>query len=56
MKKQYIQPTILSTKMAVQQIICASDPEVGINQSGSVNAGSVESRSSSEYWNDDNDY
>ena len=53
MKKIYIKPSILLTKMAFQQMICESQPGVGISSSGSVDAGKVESRSG--FWDDDDE-
>ena len=53
MKKTYIQPAILLTKVAMQQMICGSnDPTATINPNGSVDADKVESRGSG-FWDDD---
>jgi hypothetical protein len=53
MKKTYMQPAILLTKVAAQQMICTSNPDVTIKQNESVDAGSVESRRGGSFWDDE---
>jgi len=56
MKKTYMQPATLLTKVAVHRMICQSNnPNVKINKSGSVDAGDVGSRGSSSFWDDDDE-
>ena len=53
MKKIYIKPSTLLTKVGVRHMICASDPNVTINQEGSIDAGKVESRRGFSIWDDE---
>lgn len=53
MKKTYIQPATKVTLLAVQQMICTSQPNASINTSGSVDAVNVESRRGSDFWDDE---
>lgn len=53
MKKTYMKPALQMEQMDDQNIICASDPNVGINTGGSVDAGSVESRRLDNVWDED---
>ena len=53
MKKVYINPVMNVVKMTThQQVLTASNPNVGIDGSGSVDAGSVESRGWDD-WDED---
>lgn len=52
MKKTYIQPATLITRLAIQKMICLSDPAAVINTSGSVSADKIESRRYS-LWDED---
>ncbi len=51
MKKTYINPAMQVIKIETQQMLAASDPNVSLG-SGSVDAGSVESRSN-DFWDDE---
>ena len=53
MKKTYTKPSTLMTKVGVQKMICGSNPQVGINRSGSIDADKVDSRRSNDLWDDD---
>ena len=57
MKKTYIQPSTLVMNVAMQQMICTSGFTMGISKDSNdaIDAGVVESRSSSA-WDDDDDY
>ena len=54
MKKTYIQPAILLTKVATQNMICLSDPKVGVDTKASAVSGDqLDSRGFG--WDDDED-
>ena len=55
MKKTYMKPSILLKNVGVRHMICESQPRVGINQGGSVNANEVESRRGFSIWGDDDE-
>ena len=44
MKKTYINPTMEVVKIATQQMLAASNPNVTLDKSGSVDADKVEGR------------
>ena len=53
MKKIYIKPCTLLTKVGVRHMICASDPKLSIDREGSIDAGKVESRRGFSIWDDE---
>jgi len=53
MKKTYMKPFILLTNVGVRHMICESQPHLIINTEGNIDAGSVQSRSGSSIWDDD---
>lgn len=55
MKKIYIKPCTLLTKVGVRHMICASEPDMVINPDGHVDAGDVESRRRFSIWGDDDE-
>ena len=55
MKKTYMKPCILLTKVGVRHMICESGPNLVINKQGSVDAGNVESRRGFSIWGDDDE-
>ena len=55
MKKIYMMPETLVLKIQTSSMIAASDPDVVINPSEEVEAGSVESRRYGSMWDDDDD-
>ena len=52
MKKTYMKPCTLLTIVGVHQMICVSDPVLGIDHSGNVDADKVESRRGG-LWDDE---
>jgi len=55
MKKTYMKPSTQLITLNTKPLLSASDPVVGINRDGHVNAGAVESRRSHSIWDDDED-
>lgn len=53
MKKTYIQPDMLIEQLAIQQIICVSDPNAGVDTTKEIEAGEVDSRRHFNVWGDD---
>lgn len=53
MKKTYIRPEMLIEQLAIQQMVCASEPNAGIDTTKEVEAGSVDARRSFSSWGDD---
>ena len=54
MKKTYMKPESIVCKIHTRStILTPASPGVGINRSGSVDAGSVESRCGGSLWDDD---
>ncbi len=54
MKKNYMKPTMtVETIMFRTHLLSGSDPQAGINPSGSVNAADVESRYNDSFWDDE---
>ena len=56
MKKIYMKPVLEVQQIAVHKMICVSDPQVFLNTAVTVDAASVESRSSRDIWADEDDY
>ena len=55
MKKTYMKPSTQLITLDTKLLLNASNPSVSINNGGSVDAGSVESRRSHSIWDDDED-
>ena len=55
MKKTYIQPATLLTAVGMHQMICTSNPRVGISRDAedAVDAGNLDSRRSNSLWDDE---
>ena len=53
MKKTYIQPVMLTKRVAIQKMICASTPDAVVNTLGQVEADKIESRRSFSLWDDE---
>jgi hypothetical protein len=52
MKKTYMKPSTLTTKVGVHLMLVGS-PDVTINKNSSVNAANVDSRRSNDLWDDE---
>ena len=55
MKKTYLQPAIQITKVAIQQMICVSGPNVAGTTNNTNDLLSREANSDSDLWDDDED-
>lgn len=53
MKKFYMMPETLVLKIQTTSMIATSEPDVVINSSEEVDAGSIESRRYGSMWDDD---
>ena len=55
MKKSYIQPSLFIERVAIQQMICTSDPTAGVDTTSTVDADKLDSRRTFSVWGDDDE-